>query len=86
MNKKILNQLRHGTAHIKRLAISNFWMTRADLLERQAVALFRDAGQARENARQAMYLPDDGAEKIYDMLVENGGMKTVVEPEDGKVN
>lgn len=87
-NKIIQGHLRSAMAQFKSLAISNFWMTRADALERQAVILFREAGQARENSRQAMHLPDDGAEKVFEVLVGAGGVKTVVEPMEGegKVN
>lgn len=75
----------------KRSALSNFWMTRADVLERMAVCMFRDAGAARANVQVVNSLPDDAIEKLFAELEEKKkgeGIKTLVEPEDGtgKVN
>lgn len=119
MSKETIQQhLRSATAQFKRLAIANFWETRADALEKAGVVLFmrsmegfwgplrcqsedqkrqafkclHDSVDAREYARQALHLPDDGAEKIFEILVAKPGapgeVKTVVEPDDGegKVN
>lgn len=87
-NKIIQGHLRSAMAQFKRLAIANFWDRRAAFLEVKAVTMFREAGQARENARQALQLPDDGADKVFDVLIGASGVKTVVEPMEGegKVN
>lgn len=85
----MLNSIKKATAQFKRLAIANFWMTRADALERQAVAIFREAGTARESAKSALRLDDAGAESVFGILMNNDKVvKTVVEPDDGegKVN
>lgn len=76
---------------LKRGAITNYWITRADILERQAVCLFRDAGEARMNAKIILSMPDDAVEQVWAAVMaknSGGDVKTVVEPEDGtgKVN
>ncbi|MHC1792138.1 hypothetical protein [Solidesulfovibrio sp.] len=72
----------------QRLAIVNFWGTRAIILERQAMALLREAAKARVNADQVALLPDDGVDRVFAVLTGKGGaaaeVKTVVQPDDGK--
>ncbi|EHJ49517.1 hypothetical protein DFW101_3521 [Solidesulfovibrio carbinoliphilus subsp. oakridgensis] len=76
--------IKSAIAQFKRLAIANFWDRRAAFLEVKAVTMFREAGTARENARQALQLPDDGAAKVFDVLIGGSGVKTVVKPEGGE--
>lgn len=84
MKSALEKHIKSATTQIKRLAIMNFWDAHANKLERQAVALFRAAGEARENARLAMRLPDDGVEKVFEALMGKPEVKTVVEPGEGK--
>jgi len=84
MKSVLEKHIKSATAQIKRIAIMNFWEAHANRLERQAVALFRAAGEARENAKLAMHLPDDGAGKVFEALIGKSEVKTVVEPEEGK--
>ncbi|MHC1788534.1 hypothetical protein [Solidesulfovibrio sp.] len=72
----------------QRLAIVNFWSTRAAILERQAMTLLREAAKARVNADQVALLPDDGVNRLFAVLTGKDGaaaeVKTVVQPDGGK--
>jgi hypothetical protein len=70
-------------------------MSHADNLERQATALFRQAGMARNLAGQAQMLPDESIDRVYNEMQKakrkgKGGVAEVVVAVDtddgGKVN
>ena len=77
---------------VKRDFITKFWTARADILEQQALLLFREAGKLRVLSDQTKTIPDEGVEAVWNDMQQKhmipDYVKTFVEPEDGtgKVN